>query len=174
MSDAPLQSDPSTAALVAPLTSALTGRQSRQLKRLVSSLTGDGGWHADLPVAIFDRCWLRLEIVPVQHLARRLPPDASADAPELVTYRRLLDAGLPPLEAQERCWLDYGVEACREAQARFWMQQDRGNHAWTLQRYLDLLHSYRQRLSHPEQRALPLLILARAGSEEAHQLTWFR
>lgn len=153
---------------------ALTARQRQDLQWLLTELNSHDHWHGDLPVALLDRCWLRLEIVAVQDLARRLPPDASAEAPELVTYRRLLTAGVPPLEAQERCWQDYGQRACQEAQARFWSQQDRGNHGWTLQRYLDLLQTYRHRLGRQEQRALPLLVLARAGSLEEHQLVWLR
>lgn len=129
-------------------------------------------WHGELPVALLERCWLRLEQVAVQDLARRLPPDASAEAPELVRYRNLLAQGLTALEAQERCWHDFGLEACQQAQTRFWYQQDQGNHGWTLQRYLQLIEAYRRRLGQRQTRALPLVVLARVGSDEAHTLHW--
>jgi hypothetical protein len=153
---------------------ALTARQRRGLQRLLGDLGGQTRWHGGLPVAILDRCWLRLEIVAVENLALRLPPDSSADAPELVSYRHLIAAGLAPLEAQERCWQDYGVQACQQALNRFWQQQERGNHGWTFTRYLDLLTTYRHRLERQDPPTLPLLILARAGSEAPHELIWLR
>lgn len=152
----------------------LTPAQRRSLQRSLADLKERDRWHGDLPVALLERCWLRLELVAVQQLARRLPPDASAEAPELVRYRDLLALGLTPLAAQERCWHDYGHEACQQAQTRFWSQQEQGNHGWTLQRYLQLIDAYRGRQGHRQTRALPLLVLARAGSEEAHTLHWLR
>ena len=159
---------------VHPPSLALTTAQREQLQRLLAELQMHGQWRADLPVALLDRCWLRLEIVAIQHLARRLPPDASAEAPELVAYRRRLAEGLAPLQAQERCWQDFGRQACQEAQTRFWRQQDLGQHGWTLRRYLELLASYRRRQAQERQRALPLLVLARADSDDDHELVWLR
>lgn len=161
---------PGTASAWTP--SMLTPVQRRLLRRWLSDLKTRDHWHGELPVALLDRCWLRLEVVPVQELARRLPPDASAEAPELVRYRDLVAGGLTPLEAQERCWHDYGLEACRQAQTRFWTQQDQGNHGWTLQRYLELIDGYRSRQGTSGKRALPLVVLARASSDEAHTLHW--
>lgn len=149
----------------------LTPAQRRSLQQWLADLR-QMAWHGDLPVALLERCWLRLELVAVQHLARRLPPDASAEAPELVRYRDLLALGLTPLEAQERCWHDFGLEACQQAQTRFWSQQDQGNHGWTLQRYLELIDAYRSRQGRRQARALPLLVLARVGSDEVHTLHW--
>jgi hypothetical protein len=151
---------------------ALTTRQRQGLQPLLDDLRRQQRWHGDCPVALLDRCWLRLEIVAVRHLARRLPPDATADAPELVAYRQLLAGGMAPLDAQERCWQEFGLQACQQALERFWSQQDLGNHGWTFQRYLELLQTYRQRQSRQEHRGLPLLILARADSDEEHELVW--
>jgi hypothetical protein len=40
-------------------------------------------WSGSLPVAVLERCWMRLRAIPVAALALELPPDASAAAPEL-------------------------------------------------------------------------------------------
>lgn len=172
MANGSLRSQPLKLSQASGLISVLTCRQRLGLEQLLAGLQGQPAWSGDLPVALLDRCWLRLEILALKQLAQRLPPDATAEAPELVHYRHLLAEGIPALEAQERCWHDFGLEACQQAQVRFWRQQDLGNQGWTLQSYLDLIESYRQRLSQPDQRALPVLILARAGSDESHQLTW--
>lgn len=173
MANGSLRSEPLKLSQASGLFSALTTRQRLQLEQHLGDLQGPISWHGDLPVALFDRCWLRLEIVALKHLANRLPPDATADAPELVRYRQLLTDGMPALAAQEQCWHDFGLEACQQAQSRFWRRQDLGNQGWTLQSYLNLLKTYRQRLTRANQRALPVLILARTDSAEAHQLTWF-
>jgi hypothetical protein len=89
-----------------------------------------------------------------------------------VRYRALQRQGLTDLEAQEQCWQEFGREACAEALRRFWLLQERGNHGWTLPAYLQLLAHYRQRLESGGARPLPLLVLARPGSNEAHHLSW--
>jgi hypothetical protein len=113
--------------------------------------------------------------VAVQDLARRLPPDNSREAPELVRYRELLADGYPPLEAEQLCWLEFGSEACRQAQRRLWDAQERGNHGWTLDRYLQLLRDYRHHFAVLRPRPLPLLVLARADEDATtglHRLVW--
>ena len=82
----------------------LTARQQARCDLLLEQLQREPHWHGDLPVLLLERCWLRLQVVTVQELAQRLPPDASGDAPELVRYRALQNSGLSALEAQEQCW----------------------------------------------------------------------
>ena len=157
---------------MAELQALLTPRLQAQVDQLLSQLQQERAWHGDLPVLLLDRCWLRLQVVAVQRLARVLPPDASAEAPELVRYRTLQRQGLTDLEAQEQCWQEFGREACAEALRRFWLLQERGNHGWTLPAYLQLLAHYRQQVESPGPTSLPLLVLARPGSNEAHHLSW--
>jgi hypothetical protein len=153
----------------------LTAQQRLQLSPWFAELQAAEQWHGGLPLLILERCWLRLSAVPIQDLARRLPPDSSREAPELVLYRALLAAGHGPLQAEQLCWLEFGMEACRQAQRRLWDVQERGNHDWTLERYLDLLRQYRQRFAQEHPRPLPLLVLARPDEPAVsarHRLLW--
>jgi hypothetical protein len=153
---------------------AFTLRQRQQLRRCQELLQAATEWHGALPVLLLERCWLRLEAVPVQDLALRLRPEGSAEAPELVRWRELLDAGLADWQAQQHCWEEFGAEACHEALRRFWLAQQRGDHGWTLARYLELVSEYRRRFQKQRPRPLPLLILARADApgSEPHRLLW--
>lgn len=99
-------------------------------------------------------------------------PDASAEAPELVRFRQLRAEGLGSLEAEQRCWDEFGRQACQEALRRYWRAQDKGHHGWTLERYLAFLASYRQSFDTPQGSALPLIVLARPGDGRPHQLLW--
>jgi hypothetical protein len=156
----------------------LTPRQRRDLRHHWQGLQEPGEWSEALPVLLLDRCWLRLSVESLAGLARRLPPDASGAAPELMHYQHLLLQGLGGLEAQQRCWEEFGPEACREAQRRFWSARERGNQGWTLDRYLHLRSEYRHRWRVARPRPLPVLVLAREGAEgdpgpEAeHHLLW--
>jgi hypothetical protein len=159
-------------AAIAPL---ISERHGLLLRQGLEAIRRADRWNGELPVFLLERCWLRLSAVPVQELAARLPPDCSREAPELVRYRELLAQGLPPHQAEQLCWLDFGMEACRQAQHRFWQQQERGNQGWTLSTYLDLLQHYRRRVEGGNDRPLPLLVLARQGDPAAsacHQLVW--
>ena len=158
---------------MAELQTPLTPRLEAKTQQLLTALQREHQWHGELPVLLLDRCWLRLQVVPVQRLAQVMPPDASADAPELSLYRALQAEGLSDLQAQDRCWEEFGREACTEALRRFWRMQERGNHGWTLLAYLDLVGTYRKQLEQPGATPLPLLVLARPGSDEPHQLRWF-
>ena len=89
---------------MAELLASLTPRQQQQTEALVALQQQEAHWHADLPVLILERCWLRLQSVSVADLAGVLPPDSSAEAPELVRFRELLQQGLDHLEAEEVCW----------------------------------------------------------------------
>jgi hypothetical protein len=153
------------------LATTLTARQQQQLGRVARSLQHQPHWQGHEPVALLERCWLRLEVVGIRELAGRLPPDPSEAAPELRRYRDLVSAGLAPLEAEQLCWEEFGEEACRDALVRYWQARERPSVGWTLERYLELLGRYRQ-FSAGGPRQLPLLILARQGSREPHQLLW--
>ena len=157
---------------MAELASLLTPRLQRQADGLLEQLQAQRRWDGALPVLLLDRCWLRLEVVAVGELTRRLPPDCSAEAPELRRYRELLEAGNADLRAQELCWQEFGREACAQALRRFWSEQERGNRGWTLAAYLELMQHYRQQLEQPGPTPLPLLVLGRSAGQEPHHLHW--
>lgn len=139
-------------------------------------------WSGQLPVLLLNRCWLRLSVVPVERLTLVLPPDLSRAAPELAHYRALIQAGHPAWQAQQLCWLEFGAEACHQALRNYWQAQESGAHGgWTLERYLDVLATYREAFSRDQPRHLPLIVLARPTGQgvnpataEAHGLFWLR
>jgi hypothetical protein len=143
-------------------------------RQQLDALLAADRFHGRLPVLLLDRCWLRLELVALEDLSGRLPPDASAEAPELVRFRQLRSLGWDSAAAEQRCWNDFGRTDCRSALVRFWQAQDRGHHGWTLDRYLVFLRGYRERFEAGGERALPLIVLARPGSNYAHRLQWLR
>ena len=157
---------------MAEILEALTPRQRSLLQNWAGELQMVPGWGGNLPVAILERCWLRLRRVPIEQLALALPPDASADAPELVRYRTWIAAGEPAWSAQLRCWQEFGQPACQEAQRHFWNHQDRGNHGWTLDRYLAFLAEYRRWMEADGHKPIPLVVLARTGAPEPHRIEW--
>ncbi len=150
----------------------LTPRQRSQLSAWQAELERASGWSTGLPVVVLDRCWLRLRALAVIDLPSKLPPDASAEAPELVHYRQLLAMGIDSWEAEQRCWLEFGSEAWQQALRRLWQHMDSPVRGWTLGEYLELLTAYRRGVETAGPRRLPLLVLARAGSRESHQLFW--
>lgn len=150
----------------------LTPRLRRTLDHLAGTLQAQTSWLGQEPVALLERCWLRLDVVGIGALPQRLPPDPSEAAPELVRYRQLRADGWPDPEAERQCWQEFGEQACRQALQRYWQAQDSLHHGWTLECYLQLVRRYRAQFSSAEPRRLPLLILARTGSPEPHQLHW--
>jgi len=157
---------------MAELLVALTPRLQGQVDALLQIQQQQQRWHGALPVLLLDRCWLQLQRVGVEELARALPPDSTGDAPELVMFRACRQQGLDPLQAQERIWQEFGRESCSLALRRFWQAQERGHHGWTLSAYLQLLERYRQLLEADGPTPIPLLVLAREGSAEHHRLHW--
>ena len=157
---------------MAELQAPLTPRLQARADQLLAQLQHECHWHGDLPVLLLDRCWLRLQEVPVRRLAQVLPPDASADAPELVRFRQLCRDGLSQLDAQDQCWREFGRGACAAALQRFWRMQEQGNHGWTLAAYLELLSGYRRPFEQRGAKPLPLLVLARTDSPDPHLLHW--
>jgi len=151
---------------------AFSGRQRTALEQGLKTLQAAPRWHGQLPVMVLDRCWLRLRAIPVAELAQVLPPDTSAEAPELVQFRQLVQEGESAWAAEQQCWHDFGPAAWHQALQRFWSQQEQGNHAWTLQRSLELLARYRQSFEAGGARLLPLLVLARQDQKEPHALHW--
>lgn len=152
----------------------LTARQHRLLDGWLAELQRASGWHGELPVALLERPWLRLRAVPVAELARVLPPDASAEAPELERYRQLIVQGVPSWTAQLQCWEEFGQASCQAAQRRLWHCQERGTQGWTLAAYTSLIARYRAGLAPGGRRRLPLLVLAEAGAGSGHQLHWLQ
>jgi hypothetical protein len=150
----------------------LTPRQWRQLRAWQEVLEQAPGWSGELPVAVLERCWLRLQAVPVAALSRHLPPDASGEAPELVRYRERLSEGEDPWLAQLHCWEEFGQQACQQAQRTYWRQQESSPGGWTLSHYLALLSRYRRQVERGGPRSLPLLLTARATGREGHRLLW--
>ncbi len=128
-------------------------------------------WSLSLPVFLLNRCWLRLEEVPLKHLLARLPPDKSKDAPELVFYYELLRNGKDPLIAVQECWLEFGMEEFYRAYRNYWHWQEKGNNDWTFSKYLQLLNRYKTSIDN-FQVSIPLIILSRSFSREKHELEW--
>lgn len=150
----------------------LTNQQQVTLAACHRQLQLAPQWHGRLPVLLLDRCWLKLRVIPIEQLAQVLPPDTSAEAPELVSYHVLLQQGYSPWSAEQHCWQEFGQAAWQEALHRFWGQQERGNHDWTWQHYLQLIDRYRKPWTTGLSRHLPLIVLARQDQREAHQLLW--
>ena len=103
----------------------------------------DSSWSLSSPVFLFDRCWFRLEKFRLDELANRLPLDNSAEAPELIKYYQLLEKGHEHLMAMQECWAEFGIEEFHRAIRNYWYWQDKGNHGWTFQTYLNLLKKYK-------------------------------
>lgn len=154
----------------------LSHRQIELLDGAIARLQQADTWSGGLPVALLERCWLRLRVIPMAELAHVLPPDASVAAPELERYRQLISQGIPGWSAQIHCWEEFGAASCQAAQRRYWQCQEHGNHGWTLARYAALIEAYRRSVElgndGREQRRLPLVVLARPGSRDEHTLHW--
>ena len=149
----------------------LTSRQRRGLHQLMHAVERSHTWSWDLPVLIRQRCWLRLDHIRLDQLHRWRPPDARADAPELVHFRQLRAQGLSELEAEQACWQEFGMGHCRQALQRFWESQDDAGQHWTTRHYLELVSRYRRSFE-TGQPCIPMLVLARNGSKTGHQLHW--
>ena len=121
----------------------LTSTQSETLVSAFERIRGKP-WSLDLPVFLLNRCWMRLEQMPLENLLQRIPPDNSAEAPELVRYYQLIKQGHDPLIATQECWAEFGIEDFHRAIRNFWYCQDLGNNGWTFKRYLLLLDEYRK------------------------------
>ena len=55
---------------MAELQTLLTPRLQARADQLLAQQQQERTWHGDLPVLLLDRCWLRLQVVTVQRLAR--------------------------------------------------------------------------------------------------------
>ena len=86
-------------------------------------------------------------------------------------YQTLLREGIDPLVAQQRCWDEFGIDDCQRALQSFWTSQERSNHGWTAQQYRTLVSLYRDCIERGIN-TIPMLVLARKGSAEPHQLHW--
>jgi hypothetical protein len=159
-------------ALGPAIVAGLTPRQRQLLLQWQAELSAADDWDGHLPVAVLERCWLRLRRIPVAQLASVLPPDVSAEAPELVRYRTWLARGVTTWQAESLCWQEFGSDACQQALRRHWQQREQNPRDWSLNRYLELVTSYRDQFSGRGERRLPLLVLGRAGTRDPHVLLW--
>lgn len=150
----------------------LTVRQAALVEQLWRRQQGEERWHGQLPVLLLNRCWLQLEVVPVEALAQAVPPDSTAAAPELVRFQNLREAGVEAGLAESLCWQEFGPQACQEALQRYWRARDAGRHGWSLADYLAFLATYRSLFDHSGERPLPLLVLARGRPGEPHRMHW--
>ena len=150
----------------------LTPGQQARVQQLLAEQQGQASWHGGVPVLVLERCWLRLRATPVEQLARLLPPDSTAEAPELVRFRALRQQGLSEGAAQAHCWEEFGPAACQLALRRHWQALEGPHHGWTLDAYLTFLRTYRARFAAGQERPLPLLVLGRRGSQEPHRIHW--
>ena len=131
----------------------------------------DNSWSMSSPVFLFDRCWLRLEKLRLDQLVKRLPPDNSSEAPELVKYYQLLEKGHDHLLAMQECWSEFGIEDFHRAMRHYWMWQDKGNNGWTFQRYLEVIVRYKKSFDQ-SLISIPLIILGRQKSSQDHIIAW--
>ena len=150
----------------------LTPGQQARVQQLLAEQQGQASWHGGVPVLVLERCGLRLRATPVEQLARLLPPDSTAEAPELVRFRELRQQGLSEGAAQAHCWEEFGPAACQLALRRHWQALEGPHHGWTLDAYLTFLRTYRARFAAGQERPLPLLVLGRRGSQEPHRIHW--
>jgi hypothetical protein len=149
----------------------LTDIQRFGLEAVLSDVNAAEGWSWQRPVLLRNRCWMQLNQIQLDQLHRFLPPDVHAEAPELVHYQTLVREGIDPLVAQQSCWDEFGIDDCQRALQTFWISQERPNHCWTAQRYRSLVSLYRDCIERGIN-TIPMLVLARQGSSEPHQLHW--
>ena len=153
------------------LLSGLTLKQRVGLRQVVFDVQRFDSWSWSLPVLLRDRCWMRLDRIQLNELRRYLPPEGREEAPELVHYRMLIADGMKPLVAQQACWDHFGMDDCQRALHDFWQSCQCEHHGWTTHRYRRLVVAYRERFERGDF-AVPMLVLARKGSDEQHQLGW--
>ncbi|AAQ00236.1 MULTISPECIES: hypothetical protein [Prochlorococcus] len=148
----------------------LSLQQRYRTQLLLNSIRGKS-WTLDLPVLVFDRCWLRLDQVRLIDLPLMLPPDASNEAPEMIYYRKLLSEGKDQLLAVQECWNEFGMEDFHRALRLCWHVNDVGNNGWTYTKYLGLIREYRLKIN-SSINTIPMIILARQDSKDDHKITW--
>ena len=149
----------------------LTQAQGLGLQRVLADVRDAEIWSLDCPVLLRNRCWMRLDRIALGQLQAVLPADGRDEAPELMQYRRLVDDGVDPLMAQQVCWHDFGMEDCQRALRDYWHSRESTHHGWTASRYRQLVGAYRERFERGVM-SVPMLVLARTGSAETHQLHW--
>ena len=128
-------------------------------------------WSLNAPVFLFDRCWLRLDTIRFDELKNRLPPDITAEAPELIRYNHLLSEGMDTTLAMQECWLEFGMEEFYRAMRCYWRYQEKGNKGWTFIRYIETLANYRESFD-SSSISIPLIVLGRTNTSEEHLIEW--
>ena len=149
----------------------LTENQRLGLYEVLLDVQQAEAWSWELPVLLRDRCWLRLDRLRLSQLQRFLPPDGRDEAPELVHYQHLVNEGIDPLLAQQRCWQEFGMEDCQRALRDYWQSRVEAEHGWTAKRFRQLVSLYRDRIEEG-MTTVPMLVLARKESSEEHQIHW--
>ncbi len=149
----------------------LTTTQLCGLQEILERFKQQPVWSWSLPVLLHERCWLRLSHVPLHDLNQVLPADIHEEAPELASFRALVDDGLDPLAAQQRCWQDFGMEDCCRALRQYWSSRDQPGQNWTFRDYLELVSTYRTKVE-TGQPAIPMVVLPRRSQGEGHHLHW--
>ncbi len=132
---------------------------------------GGISWSLESPIFLFDRSWLRLVRLRLSELNAYLPPDKSAEAPELIHYHRLLSSGIEPLLALQQSWHEFGMEDFYRAIRNYWNCQDLGNRGWTYKTYIDTLSKYRNSFE-VGKLSIPFILLAREASYDDHRVAW--
>ena len=101
-------------------------------------------WSLNFPVFLFDRDWFKLTKVSLYDLAKKLKPDNSQEAPEIIQYQQLLKEGHDHLQAIQECWNEFGIEDFHRSLRNSSKWKKKGNNGWTFKTYADLLIGYRE------------------------------
>ena len=127
-------------------------------------------WSLDFPVFLFDRDWFKLQKVTLYDLAKKLKPDNSKEAPEIIQYQKLLKEGHDHLLAIQECWNEFGIEDFHRSLRNSSKWESEGNYGWTFKKYAELLIEYRKIIDSNKVN-LPIIILGRNPKED-HKLEW--
>ena len=153
------------------LLTGLTIKQREGLRQVLIDVHHASVWSWSLPVLLRDRCWMRLDRIQLSQLRCYLPPERREESPELVHYRMLIADGVEPLVAQQVCWQHFGMDDCQRSLRDYWQSCMVEHHGWTACRYRQLVIAYRERIERGDV-VVPMLVLARRGSNEQHRLHW--
>ena len=144
-------------------------KHQNEFRTTYKSLEGEK-WSLNFPVFLFDRDWFKLTKVSLYDLAKKLKPDNSQEAPEIIQYQQLLKEGHDHLQAIQECWNEFGIEDFHRSLRNSSKWKKKGNNGWTFKTYADLLIGYREFIENKELR-IPIIILGR-NSRDNHQLEW--
>ncbi len=147
-----------------------TQKQYQLIESSLKQLDG-ATWDFNLPVLILNRSWLRLEKIKLCDLSKRIPPDNSKEAPELVHYYQLIEKGRDPYLAVQECWWEFGMEDFHKALRNYWVNKERGNYDWTFKKYMSLTVKYKSYIERSII-SMPIIILGNKSFNENHKIEW--